>query len=104
MSLIGNVEDIPDNSTSSIMVDQRSLLLVKRAGDLFIYDNHCPHTGESLDPMGGSVASADGLLIQCQRHAAEFVSTTGECVAGPCQGEQLEIVPFTLSGGDVYLD
>lgn len=104
MSLIGKFEDFPDNSTSSISVDQRALLLVKRAGDLFIYDNRCPHTGESLDPMGGSVASTDGLLIQCQRHAAQFVSDTGECVAGPCQGEQLEIVPFTLSRGDIYLD
>ena len=104
MSLIGKFEDFPDNSTSSIMIEQRSLLLVKRAGDLFIYDNRCPHTGENLDPMGGSVASADGLLIQCQRHAAQFVSDTGECVAGPCQGEQLEVVPFTRSGDDIYLD
>lgn len=104
MSLIGKFENFPDNSTSSVIVDKRPLLLFKRGGELFIYDNRCPHTGETLDPMGGSVASADGLLIQCQRHAAEFVSNTGECVGGPCQGEQLEVVPFTLSRGDIYLD
>lgn len=104
MSLIGNFDALPDNSTSSLLVDQRSLLLVKSAGELFIYDNRCPHTGESLDPMGGSLASTDGLLIQCQRHAAEFVSSSGECVGGPCQGEQLQSIPFTLSGGDIYLD
>ncbi|MFT4520284.1 MAG: nitrite reductase/ring-hydroxylating ferredoxin subunit [Halioglobus sp.] len=104
MSVINNIEDIPDNSTSSVDCDGRLLLVVKRAGEVFIYDNRCPHTGDTLDPMGGSVASDDGLLIKCQRHAAEFISDTGECVAGPCQGEHLEPVAFTLSGDDVYLD
>jgi nitrite reductase/ring-hydroxylating ferredoxin subunit len=104
MSLIGNIEDFPDNSSSNVSQEQRPLLLIKRAGALFIYHNRCPHTGESLDPMGGSVASTDGLLLQCQRHAAQFVSDTGECVAGPCQGERLEPVAFTLSNGDIYLD
>ena len=104
MSPICSIEDIPDNSTKSIIANERALLLVKRAGDLFIYDNRCPHTGENLDPMGGSVIAANGLLVRCQRHAAEFVSETGECVAGPCQGEQLNPVGFTLSGSDIYLD
>jgi nitrite reductase/ring-hydroxylating ferredoxin subunit len=54
--------------------------------------------------MGGSVASADGQLIHCQRHAAVFLASTGECVGGPCQGESLDPVGFTLSNGDIYLD
>lgn len=104
MSLLGNIETLADNSTSSIEFEGRNLLLVQRSGELFIYDNRCPHTSETLDPMGGSVASTDGLLLTCQRHAAEFISATGECVGGPCLGEQLAAVPFTLSGGDIYLD
>ena len=104
MSRIGNIDDFDDNSTSSIQVDYLELLVVKRAGQLFLYENKCPHTQDSLDPMGGSVASSDGLLILCQRHAAEFITDTGECVAGPCQGENLNAVPFTLSNGDIYLD
>ena len=71
---------------------------------LFLYRNSCPHTGETLDPMGGSVAGSDGLLLTCQRHAAQFITRSGECVGGPCQGEQLQAVPFTLSQGDLYLD
>lgn len=85
-------------------MDYLELLVVKRAGSLFLYRNHCPHTQESLDPMGGSVASSDALIIVCQRHGAEFLTDTGECVSGPCQGEHLEAIPFTLSGGDIYLD
>lgn len=104
MSLIGNLSDFADNSTRSIEVDQRALLVAVRAGQLFIYENNCPHTRETLDPEGGSVATADALLLECQRHAAQFVTETGECVAGPCLGEHLQAVAFTLSGGDIYLD
>ncbi len=104
MSRIGNIEDFPDNSTRSIHTGHLALLLVRRAGQLFIYENNCPHTRETLDPLGGSLAISNGLLIQCQRHAAEFIADTGECVAGPCQGEALNAIPFTLSAGDIYLD
>ena len=104
MSLIGNLEDFPDNSATGVVVEQRPLLVVRKAGEVFLYANNCPHTRETLDPMGGSVASDYGLLIRCQRHAAEFVSETGECVAVPCQGERLEPAAFTLSGSDLYLD
>ena len=54
--------------------------------------------------MGGSLATSGGLLIQCQRHAAEFITDTGECVSGPCQGEALNAISFTLSNDDIYLD
>ena len=104
MSRIGNIEDFANNSSSSIQVDYLELLVVKRAGELFLYENKCPHTQDTLDPVGGSVTSGDGMLILCQRHAAEFITDTGECVAGPCQGESLSAVAFTLSDGDIYLD
>lgn len=104
MSMGNTIETMPDNSSCSVNVEGRNLLLVKRHGELFLYANHCPHTGESLDPMGGSIASAEGLLLTCQRHAAQFISDTGECVGGPCLGESIEAVAFTYSGGELYLD
>lgn len=104
MNPIANIENFPDNSTHGIQAGGLALLIVKRAGQVYVYDNLCPHTRETLDPEGGSLAAGGGLLIQCQRHAAEFIADTGECVAGPCQGETLTAVPFTLSGGDIYLD
>jgi nitrite reductase/ring-hydroxylating ferredoxin subunit len=104
MSLIGTLEEFQENAARGIVAEGRSLLVVRRGEELYIYENSCPHTRESLDPMGGSVASPDGLLLQCQRHAAEFISSTGECVAGPCQGEYLTAVGVTVSGGDIYLD
>lgn len=104
MSLIGNVEDFPDHSATGLEVGPLKLLVARRGGDICIYQNSCPHTRESLDPTGGSVASPDGALIHCQRHAAVFRADTGECVGGPCLGESLTAVGFTLSNGDLYLD
>ncbi|MCB1701168.1 MAG: Rieske 2Fe-2S domain-containing protein [Pseudomonadales bacterium] len=104
MSLIGNIEDFADHGTTGIEVDMRKLLVLRRNGDILIYENSCPHTRESLDPTGGSVASPDGQLIHCQRHGAVFIASSGECVGGPCQGESLTAVGFTLSNGDIYLD
>lgn len=104
MSRIGHIDDFEDNSTTSIGVDYLQLLVVRKAGELFLYENRCPHVNDTLDPLGGSVAIAGGTLITCQRHGAEFLSHNGECVAGPCLGESLRALPFTLSNGDIYLD
>ncbi len=104
MSHIGNIEDFSDSSATGIESGQLRLLVLRRGSDIVIYQNICPHTRESLDPVGGSVASPDGQLIHCQRHAAVFLASTGECIGGPCLGESLVPVGFTLSNGDIYLD
>ncbi|MEH6592111.1 MAG: Rieske 2Fe-2S domain-containing protein [Halioglobus sp.] len=104
MSHIANFADLADNSTTALVIDQRPLLLMRKADELYIYENRCPHVADTLDPEGGSVASPDGLLIHCQRHGAEFLSHTGECVAGPCQGERLTPIAHTVANGDIYLD
>jgi nitrite reductase/ring-hydroxylating ferredoxin subunit len=96
---------IPATNTSrSVTVDGRNLILADSGGQLFAYDNLCPHASETLDPMGGSVSSDDGQLLRCQRHGAEFLVTTGECVSGPCLGEQLTPVAVIAVDGTVYLD
>ena len=104
MTHLGNLQDWPDNSTLSVDSERGPLLLVKRAGRVYLYANRCPHTGKTLDPMGGSVAAGGGLILTCQRHGAQFVSDSGACVGGPCQGEQLTPLRFTLAAGDIYLD
>ncbi|MEE4108362.1 MAG: Rieske 2Fe-2S domain-containing protein [Halieaceae bacterium] len=92
------------NTSMSVTIDGRDLILADRDGAVFAYDNACPHTGETLDPMGGSVSEAGGALLRCQRHAAEFDVATGECVGGPCIGERLTPVAVTVVGREIYLD
>jgi len=99
-----DLQQLSDNSSLSLQREGRELLLVRSGGTYYLYENRCPHADASLDPMGGSVCSEDGTLLSCQRHAAQFLAHTGECVAGPCLGEYLQPVPFTLIGGELYLD
>ena len=101
-----DIDDYPldPNMSTSVTVDGRSFLLIRRDTELLLFENRCPHTGETLDPMGGSIMEAQGELITCQRHGAQFLSSSGECVSGPCQGESLEPVAFTAVAGEIYLD
>ena len=68
------VTSIPDEPQSDLRLtaltnlckasaDTLRLLVLRRDREIVIFRNSCPHTRESLDPMGGSVASADGQLI-----------------------------------------
>jgi len=95
---------LANNTSASVTIDGRDLILVDRDGAVYAYDNACPHTGETLDPMGGSVSAAGGALLRCQRHAAEFDATTGECVGGPCIGEHLTPVAVTVVDAEIYID
>jgi len=95
---------LPRNSTRSVTVDGRALILVDRGGELYAYENNCPHANETLDPMGGSISSDDGVLLRCQRHAAEFLADSGECVSGPCLGESLTPVAILVVDNQIYLD
>ncbi|MFT4768712.1 MAG: nitrite reductase/ring-hydroxylating ferredoxin subunit [Glaciecola sp.] len=95
---------MPDNSSQSVTLEGRSLILAKHREDLFLYENNCPHANETMDPLGGSISDESGDLLRCQRHGAEFLTTTGECVAGPCIGEALSPVAFTVAGEQIYLD
>ena len=92
------------NTSASVTIDGRNLILADRDGTVYAYDNVCPHTGETLDPMGGSVSEAGGALLRCQRHAAQFDVATGACVGGPCIGERLTPVAVTVVGREIYLD
>lgn len=95
---------LASNTSASVTIDGRDLILADRNGTVYAYENACPHTGETLDPMGGSVSEAGGALLRCQRHAAQFDVANGECVGGPCIGERLASVAVTVVDGAIYLD
>ena len=104
MSAIAHLEQFTDGESQSLEVQGLPLLVARRGDELFVFRNNCPHANDSLDPMGGNLLDSSAQIITCQRHGAEFLVNTGECVAGACQGEHLEPVAFTLSNGDIYLD
>lgn len=96
-------DDIPDPGAKGFVVDQQPLFAVHRYGDIFVYRNACPHLGIELEWMPDQFLDRDGELIQCATHGALFLIDTGACVAGPCTGQALEPLPFTVQDGAIYL-
>lgn len=65
------------------------------------YLNICPHLGIELNWMPGKFMDADNLFIQCSTHGALFKPGTGECIAGPCQGDALTALAVRQNGGQI---
>jgi nitrite reductase/ring-hydroxylating ferredoxin subunit len=77
--------------------------VVRENDNVWGYVNRCPHAGRQLNFMPDRFLLPDGSLIQCIAHGALFEKDTGECVAGPCVGEQLRRIPVQVVAGAVQL-
>jgi nitrite reductase/ring-hydroxylating ferredoxin subunit len=65
--------------------------------------NRCPHAGHPLNLRPHRFLTADGTLILCSSHGALFEKATGFCIAGPCAGQRLRLVPLKVESGFVML-
>jgi nitrite reductase/ring-hydroxylating ferredoxin subunit len=78
-------------------------IILHRVGDEWrAWLNVCPHAGRRLDYLPGKFLMDKGLLV-CAAHGAQFRTTDGECVAGPCRGAHLRAVPVRVVDGQVVL-
>lgn len=100
------IADVPDGGAHAVQATidgvPEALLLLRRAERIEAYHNICPHAGRRLDWAPGRFLFESGLLV-CAAHGASFTVPDGQCVAGPCRGQNLTPVPIALAGGDVYL-
>jgi nitrite reductase/ring-hydroxylating ferredoxin subunit len=79
------------------------LFAIRLIDRVVIYVNACPHLGVPLDWLPGRFLSADGQMIICATHGAEFRLADGMCLRGPCQGDQLTPVPGRVRDGWVMV-
>ena len=80
-----------------------SFFALVHEGQLRIYRNSCPHLDVRLEYRKDRFLSADGQLIVCYAHGAQFLPGTGECVYGPCLGQKLEALPWRVEEGWLVL-
>jgi nitrite reductase/ring-hydroxylating ferredoxin subunit len=93
------LDDIPDGGARGFPPAAEGgagLLAVRQGERVFVYLNACPHIGISLHWLPDRFLSADGRLIVCSTHGAEFRIADGVCVRGPCHGDALTAVPVTI--------
>ena len=67
------------------------------------YLNRCAHVGIELDWKPGEFFDASGLYLICATHGALFDPASGQCLAGPCNGQGLVALPVCEEAGGVYL-
>jgi len=103
MSNLCNIQDIPEGESKGFNIDGKSVFAVKRDDQVFVYVNSCPHLGIELEWNPDQFLDSEGYYIQCSTHGALFTVETGECVAGPCQGQQLTPAPFAIVDGQILL-
>ncbi len=98
-----HIDDLADDASKGLQADGVSYFAVKRNGQLYLYLNRCPHLGIELNWQEDRFLDPDNTLIQCATHGALFIIDTGECISGPCLGQSLTPVPFTVEAGQVWL-
>lgn len=108
MRRLCRLADLPDPGSARFELPEHpygySLCLVHVDGVVAAYINSCPHTDAPMDWSPGEFLTSNGRYIQCSLHGALFEPDTGACVAGPCRGDQLRMVPTVIDSGIVYLD
>lgn len=77
--------------------------LVQKNGRVFAYENDCPHTGSLFDWVEDQFLTREKDHIMCATHGALFRIETGECLAGPCQGEWLRALAVEVQDGYIVL-
>ena len=106
-ALLCRLDDIPDRGSNGFYTDGADgrllYMVIRRGNEVFVYVNRCPHTGLPLDFQPGRFLTADGALIQCSNHGAQFLITDGFCVSGPCEGDSLKAVKTEIRDGRVFV-
>jgi nitrite reductase/ring-hydroxylating ferredoxin subunit len=98
--VLGNTSAIDEGACKAYAVGKLHLFAVKKAGNIYLYQNRCPHAGLPLNWFPDKFLDRDGELIQCSSHGALFQIETGRCVAGPCPGRRLQSIDFIVDNDD----
>ena len=82
--------ELTEGQSRGFVLAELKLLVVRREGQVYAYQNRCPHRGIPLEWQPDQFLDHSNSLIQCATHGALFLIESGECVAGPCSGQSLK--------------
>jgi len=102
--ILCSVSDLVDGESRGFELPGLSLFVVKQNDKISIYKNSCPHRGIRLEWQPDTFLDVEKQFIQCATHGALFTIDSGECIAGPCPGEQLEALPFHIVEGSIQIE
>lgn len=80
-----------------------TVFALRRGGIVRLYRNRCPHQDVPLEYRKDRFLSANGERIICFAHGAHFEPDTGLCVHGPCFGQSLEALAYSVVEGWLWI-
>jgi nitrite reductase/ring-hydroxylating ferredoxin subunit len=100
-----DTRDLPEGHSKSVTLTREDaafeIFVVQYRGQFYAYENHCPHTGITLNWQPDQFLDFAGQRIQCATHGALFRITDGLCEWGPCIGKHLR--PLVIEERDEQL-
>ncbi len=99
-----HIDDIPEGNSKGFNLEGVNLFAVKKDGKISIYLNRCPHLGIPLEWQNDQFLDNEAGFIKCSNHGALFVLETGECVQGPCLGDSLWEIPFSIENRQIMVN
>lgn len=85
---------------------RRKILVLRRNGTLHAWLDACPHYpgGTPMAWKTDAYLNGEKTHIACHSHGALFDMESGECVLGPCLGQQLTRIALTVSDeGEIFV-
>ncbi|WP_421868925.1 Rieske (2Fe-2S) protein [Motiliproteus sp.] len=104
MDQICRIDEIEEGQSKGLDWGEHKLIAVKHQGQLYLYLNRCPHRGIPLEWQPDQFLDLERQFIQCSTHGALFRIETGDCIQGPCQGQALQPIEYSLRDGTVWVE
>lgn len=101
--ILCSIHDIEESQSKGFSSTKGPVFVVKKDNQLYVYANECPHLGVNLEFQEDEFLDQDGALIQCSTHGALFEIETGHCLTGPCQGDHLTAIDFSIVNDQIVL-
>jgi len=95
---IAETKDIPRNTMHVFKVGEVEILVVNVEGDMYAFENRCPHMGYSL-----YYGSLDGEVLTCGFHQAKFNVKTGKSL-GAATSEPLKAFRTKIQNASILID
>lgn len=103
LSFLCALGELPDGASRGFDHHGNKLFGVRQGGNIYVYRNVCPHAAIPLEWHEHQFLDDSGTLIQCANHGALFAIHTGQCVAGPCLGWNLQPVAHQIINNEVWV-
>ena len=103
MKFICTSAALDEGQSRGFKIGSLALLAIRKQGQVYLYENRCPHRGVPLEWVADQFLDHSGSLIQCSTHGALFLIDSGECVAGPCAGQSLRALACTEDSKGIWL-